>query len=150
MARIVTNKRIPEISVVIKSDRMNKEITELTRAVVEGFMTDLELTWLCAEAMDVVYKGGIPSVAEKRHLCWPECFDFQEGEHGGPVRYDPLHDDAQAMALVKKFGLFLGRFKDGHWCVDPPDQAEQLCSFRSTDLNRAIVECVAKMKSGNR
>jgi hypothetical protein len=60
--------------------------------------------------------------------------------------YDPLHDDAQAMALVKKFGLSIapelgqgrGLWRVNHW-RDPP-------LVLDTDLNRAIVECVAKMQ----
>ena len=47
-------------------------------------MTDLELTKLCAEAMGI-------EISPVRH-----------GD-GDFSLYDPLHDDAQAMALVKKF-----------------------------------------------
>ena len=44
-------------------------------------LTDLEIVRLCAEAM------GLTS--------------WQSGEG----RYDPLHDDAQAMELMKRLGL---------------------------------------------
>jgi hypothetical protein len=100
-----------------------------------GAMTDLEMVRLCAEAM-----GYIP-------------FGPADTPHGqvwltkvaGEV-YDPLHDDAQAMALVKKFGLSIapelgqgrGLWRVNHW-RDPP-------LVLDTDLNRAIVECVAKMQ----
>ena len=96
-------------------------------------MTDLELTRLCAEAMGRDVK-------------------LREGKYYGVtlVCYDPLHDDAQAMALVKKFGLSCWWYLsvDGRkaewWRVDaaPPHD----CTARNADLNRAICETVAKME----
>jgi hypothetical protein len=54
--------------------------------------------------------------------------------------FDPLHDDEQAMALVKKFGLTIyGPRKDIDWRVGTPS----IDTTESPDLNRAIVECVA-------
>jgi hypothetical protein len=80
-------------------------------------MTDLEMTKLCAEAMGV-----------------------DEVEVGSGRSYWPLTEDAQAMALVKKFMLnHLFRYRD--------NSGEFLEAVRYTDLNRAIVECVAKMQS---
>lgn len=79
---------------------------------------------------------------EIEHLCGQAMFSALEWEQR-LFDYDPLHDDAQAMALLKRFGLFLGRFSDGMWCVDSPLQEEQMCSYRNCDLNRAICECVA-------
>jgi len=65
--------------------------------------------------------------------------------------YDPLTDDAQAMALVKRFWLE-PRYNEHRdvpaWMVTPSYKAEP-CVI-STDLNRAIVECVAKMQADNK
>ena len=101
-------------------------------------MTDLEMTRLCAEAMGYECIDGL----------WLDEMRF------GPGRYDPLHDDAQAMALVKKLGL---------WIIQPDGRSETemvaylgskrigtqedlICGKHPTDLNRSIVECVAKMQ----
>lgn len=100
-------------------------------------MTDLEMTKLCAGAMGI---------------------DHRYCEAGNPVNsaepiYFPLHDDAQAMALVKRFKLDLDSPKGGlddEWCAGYGDDHSLTCSpiFQSSrDLNRAIVECVAKMQS---
>jgi hypothetical protein len=64
--------------------------------------------------------------------------------------YDPLHNDAQAMALVKKFELVLFRV---HHPETPdirrwqarPYQNQNTPTISSADLNRAIVECVANL-----
>lgn len=96
-------------------------------------MTDLEMTRLCAEAV------GIELVADNEVL-WVAGFV-------DAVEYDPLTDDAQAMELVKKLGLTVSQDPDGCWHVmtlycDGPQSA--------ADLNRAIVECVARMQAGKR
>jgi hypothetical protein len=93
-------------------------------------MTDLEMTRLCAEAM----------------------FDPLEWEQR-LFDYDPLHDDAQAMALVKKFGLTCDPANDvppyAPWrvCALPVggEDWNDIVNADSDDLNRAIVECIAKM-----
>lgn len=84
-------------------------------------MTDLEITKLCAEAMG--YDKTDPL--------------------GVALVYDPLHDDAQAMAMVKKFKLdcFENLDEEG-WIVDAGDGVHT----KHIDLNRAICECVAKMQ----
>jgi hypothetical protein len=57
--------------------------------------------------------------------------------------YDPLHDDAQAMALVKKFRLSLTAEHQGGWIVNRnTDEIE----VRNQWANRAVVEWVAKMQ----
>jgi hypothetical protein len=63
-----------------------------------------------------------------------------------PLPYNPLHDDAQAMALVKKFELGLGRGKDRSWIAHTTREAGTFCHSSNNDLNRAICECVAKMR----
>ena len=88
-------------------------------------MTDLEITRLCAEAMEII--------------------DAYPMYGGNP--YDPFHDDAQAMALVKKFLLSIDPAQPIGWHV-----AKQETKFfdaayaHEDDLNHAICECVAKMQ----
>ena len=109
-------------------------------------MTDLEMTRLCAEAMNYetfVADGWLRSRKIKGKL-------IRKGleylfEHNGAV-YDPLHDDEQAMALLKKFRPSIEPLEDGSWFADMfgGEYAE------ATDLNRAIVECAAKMQADRR
>ena len=101
-------------------------------------MTDLEMTRLCAEALG--YCGPIAPL--KAFVINPD------GQ--GDVPYDPLHDDAQAMALVKKLGLCIY-----YECLYPDSRVvwiairlgEPSTKISNSELNRAIVECVAKMQS---
>ena len=74
----------------------------------------------------------------------PENLYVSPNAFVGPwVLYNPLIDDAQAMALVKKFRLDIVRCDDGEFMVT---WGEKLGNFvKSPDLNRAIVECVANM-----
>ena len=76
-------------------------------------MTDFEITRLCAEAL-------LPNV-------WA---------HG---EWNPLHDDAQAMALVKKFQLAVAYLSPWYVSCSP-------YQVHADDLNRAICECVARMQ----
>lgn len=94
-------------------------------------MTDLEMTKLCAEAMDVAMITG--------NTIWSSD-------------YDPLHDDAQAMAMVKKFRLSIisgieGGYKVMQWRGDLIHKNAGYIYMTDLDLNRAIVECVAKMQT---
>lgn len=101
-------------------------------------MTDLEITKLCAEAMGL--KGvhiSHDKFGDARVLYVPS------GNDG--VRYNPLHDDAQAMALVKKLRLSVIAAPMAGWIVHNGEDATFTKSV-GTDLNRAICECVAKMK----
>ena len=100
-------------------------------------MTDLEITRLCAEAMKYSnlsdHLGGLP------------VFTSETGV------YDPLHDDAQAMALVKKFHIHLDKTlrtpddPKGLWIASNTDK---WTSEPTADLNRAICECVARVQKG--
>ena len=103
-------------------------------------MTDLEITKLCAEAVGVsVHEYQDGSLYHFGGLC-----------EGGIEDYDPLHDDAQAMALVKKFGLVCDPQQDGQDFADDPGWEVWLLDPETMsinpDLNRAICECVAKMQ----
>lgn len=100
-------------------------------------MTDLEMTRLCAEAM-----GDGEAIARPwpRDGGTPTCYVLI----GRDETYDPFHDDAQMVALVKKFNLGL----------NPPDPGtgdnEWMIGYecaRNIDLNRAVVECVAKTQA---
>jgi hypothetical protein len=106
-------------------------------------MTDLEMIKKCAEKMGYVYgKDGI----------WDGGI-YKDGERifSHSVNYNPLHDDAQAMALVKKFGLHLRPYdvdEGREWCVSCPDPKNPEYFFFHTyrqNLNTAIVECVSKL-----
>lgn len=112
-------------------------------------MTDLEITWLCAKA------SGLKGYVEERlstslglvRLCRPEL----ERPKGLPQWYWPLHDDAQAMLLVKKFELELlpRYFIDEGWRVSfyySQEEKEERVYSKNLDLNRAICECIAKMQ----
>ena len=100
-------------------------------------MTDLEMTRLCAEAM-----GLFGTIAPNGQTVW---------QRNSTKRYDPLHDNAQAMALVKKFGVSIGhngrtpRVYQVEWWASGQSLYPS-CDAEGEDLNRAIVECVAKMR----
>lgn len=94
-------------------------------------MTDLEMTKLCAEAMGWIEKAR---------------------RYG--MKIDPLHDDAQAMALVKKFHISIGApFPDTpQWECEIggrflPSGIKPFYGWATKDLNRAIVMSVAKMQA---
>mgnify|MGYP001573327389 CR=1 FL=1 len=94
-------------------------------------MTDLEITKLCAE--------GDGSLAAKLYL------QAISDTTGADIKawlegYAPLHDDAQAMALVKKFRLDIRQGQSGQttgWLVG---------GVFHPNLNRAICEAVANMQ----
>ena len=105
-------------------------------------MTDLEMVKKCAERM------GIDYLLEDEHgntgcgVFWTDPSDYYRTSE-----YDPLHDDAQAMALVKKFGLhvFIHSIKL-QWCAGSQRIGEnRYIKVMSPDLNRAIVVCVAQL-----
>lgn len=106
-------------------------------------MTDLEMTKLCAEAMGFQINSRLeyPVTSEARESYSEQGLPF--------IKYDPLHNDAQCMALVKKFGLEITR--NGwttlapFWMVTLPGEILVV----NADLNRAAVECIAKMSSSS-
>jgi len=97
-------------------------------------MTDLEMIKKCAEKEGYVPMQDVDGV-------------YIEINDGHMVDYDPIHDDAQAMALVKKFRLVIG-YSNG-WSAQKRKEdgdATLICgSYHYPDLNRAIVECVSKL-----
>ena len=92
-------------------------------------MTDTEITRACAEAMGLTQ--GDTGYALIGHM------------KNHP--YNPLHNDAQAMALVKKFRLNIGQLSDGTCKVFRMDK-DDLWDADSKDMNRAICETVAKLQ----
>lgn len=103
-------------------------------------MTDHEMTRLCAEAMG--YKIVYP-----KDDSMPVCVESQRGAG----LYNPLGDDSQALALVKKFEMQiwpdherrLGNAKLLGWTAFIAKHG----TASNLELNRAIVECVAKMQA---
>lgn len=130
-------------------------------------MTDYEITKICAEVMGWKHLGSVgvvlppdvkyPSEADARFKgelwCLSGSNDWWTDPEGhtvcGPCQGlpDPLNDDAQAMALVKKFQLTIG-YSDG-WSAGKGEIGKEggYCrSFHYPDLNRAICVCVAAMQ----
>ena len=99
-------------------------------------MTDLEITKLCAEAMGL----EVPSWSVKATVL--TVYDSA----GVLSRYDPLHDDTQAMALVKEFGLTILPNDDDSWWVGLSLYSPDTESADADTLNRAIGLCIAKIE----
>jgi len=100
---------------------------------------DLEMIKKCADRMD--YK-----VALDIHGTFFLVTDGTKQPHR--FDYNPLTDDAQAMALVKKYGIHIFRDENLDWSAKITDRKTQrlvAAAFRYPDLNRAIVECVSKL-----
>lgn len=113
-------------------------------------MTDLELTRLCAEAMGFNVLSAHSAPASNAEFC------MIGGNGILPFAYNPLHDDAQAMQLVKKFPMVIepeynevGENSWGITCLRINKRgrfAEDSVVRHAFDLNRAIVECCANMQ----
>ena len=90
-------------------------------------MTDLEMTKLCAEAMEL-FKQGRTFTAE-------------------PPHYDPIHKDVEAMELIKKFHIAIG-WNPG-WAAFRQDTKKWVYG-EERDLNYTICLCVAKMQASKK
>lgn len=106
-------------------------------------MTDLEMTRLSAEAMGY-------DVFDDYRDCHPHVDGVAvRGEGDGVTRYHPLTNDAQAMALVKRFAITIDSYPEAsHWDARIFDKAATHVISGAEyvdDLNRAIVTCVAQM-----
>lgn len=100
-------------------------------------LTDLEVTKLCARAM------GIPEWA---------TFSVEATATAESEIYDPLHDDAQAMALVKKFQItcvYMMDYKTEEWTCEAftGSGGRPQSSASDKSFNRAICLCVAQMQA---
>ncbi len=103
-------------------------------------MDDLDATRLCAEAMGI--EVTLKPIRGTIMRWW-----FMDGNV--ERNYQPLHDDAQAMALVKRLGLWIEDTEDGwgrsYWRVTTNRIGGKWTYTDDKDLNRAIVMCVATM-----
>ena len=98
-------------------------------------MTDLKITRLCAEAMGLEFK-----VAQELYCSWNAPLEIWTKDGS----YNPLYDDAEAMALVKKLGIEIHCRTDRNgWYVGIVDSDGMT---PDGDLNRAICLCVAAMQ----
>lgn len=98
-------------------------------------MTDLEITKRCAEKIGIDIQLIAPETGfpgdEPHYRLISMC-------EGGADPYNPLHDDTQAMALVKKFpAACIDAMNDARW--------EAFNLNEPLDINRAICECVAQL-----
>jgi hypothetical protein len=102
-------------------------------------MTDLDMLKLCAEALGLQHSMRVCGFAAWPVLCASRYDDpivFQP--------YNPLRDDAQALALVKHFRMDIKNYfgESNTWVVVATIAGWDLS--KNADLNRAIVECAAK------
>jgi hypothetical protein len=105
---------------------------------------DDEWVWL---RLNTSLDSPMPKGAEPRFLT-KQFFEWV-------LRYDPLKNDEQAMALVKKFGLEIEQIGSDEkcWVVSATgeylEEQERWETFESEseNLNRAICECVAKLST---
>lgn len=105
-----------------------KTLSDMQKTLLSA--EDLEKTRLCAMAMDL---GSQIAHSERRIV----LIDFGI--------YDPLHDDAQALQLVKRYTQPCLHAMQVY--MDTAGGPSEYYD-RSQNLNRAIVECVAKIEKG--
>ena len=94
-------------------------------------MNDLQINAACAVAMGIHH--NVKPLRGKVLRCY-----YMSGNR--ELMYDPLHDDAQAMAMFKKFNLEI----DKENSVNSRGMVN--FNYRHNNLNRAICECVATME----
>lgn len=106
-------------------------------------MSDLEIQRLCAEAMALTLLPVLPYPASENEGKPPIAFEVMMANGIQRERYDPLTNDVQMVALVKRFSpMMVPSLHDMGvvWTVTLPTHQAQNYS----DLNRAVCECVAK------
>ena len=111
-------------------------------------MTDLEINRLCAEAMGIDLEAEADR-ADARQGKWLHGYEK-------PL-YNPLHDDAQAMALdevIFKAGFGMS-FSPKHVCVYPMNTTIEFYRMNADMTNaenrrRWRCECVAKMQQARK
>ena len=104
-------------------------------------LSDVEITRRCAAAMGykIIGNAKLRLTAEELDLVHVDLWGV-----GLPHVFDPLHDDKQAMGLVKKLNLgILEADSNGWWEVSRRTDCN---SFGHKDLNRAICGYVANME----
>ena len=105
-------------------------------------MDDLEITRLCATAMKyTITRANLQPFGQ----VW--VIPTHDEQSLPSIKlYDPLHNDAQAMALVKRFWLtVICTSNPGYeiWQVKPSTESGGMLH---ESLNRAICQCVAVMR----
>ena len=107
-------------------------------------MSDLEITRLCAEAMGFVWSSS------------SKKYPFTEPIHSSAAwvngeLYDPLHDDAQAMALedwlIERGYLWQENGLLRYSSLDRSFEYANFSLFDKAARRKAICECVARMAS---
>lgn len=111
---------------------MTRPVTETPRGkpVEEDYAADAKMVRLCADAM-----GIKPDERTVRNVNYGYALAM--------MGYNPIKNDKQAMALVKKFGISIRKTDPDWWDAWLPLQP---VDGGSPDLNRAIVLCVASMQ----
>lgn len=108
-----------------------------------GNASDIEIVEKCAKAMGLqpYERGGFIQQCSSYGI-------YIVGELGGRgyTEYSPLTDDAQAMALMKKFRMDIQQFNDGE-CHALTAYADGFSN--GYDLNRAICNCAASMDTAS-
>ena len=121
-------------------------------------MTDEQITEACRLALGWKHLGAVgvagpkPGEPDPPGLwCLSGGNDWWRDPEGNPVcgrcesLPDPLHDRAQAMALVEEFSIHLFRDgKDAPWEASIGD-SQPAAEASNKDLNLAICACVAKL-----
>lgn len=100
-------------------------------------MTDLDLVRTCADAMGLRFlvKDGLTGRQFLVKKIGKSSYD-----------YNPLTDDEDAMALVKKFKLNIAQLSTGDCQVFAQTVYGPYAVGSSKDLNRAICECVYEIQ----
>jgi phage tail sheath gpL-like len=114
--------------------KLQKEITAASKVGGDNEMNDIEMVKACAEAVGIELRRDSA-----------QSYKFIGGkwyEHN----FDPIHDDAQALALVKRLHLDIEQYQNsnGTWYYVAQTHGTEYHAC-ADDLNRAIVECVAKL-----
>lgn len=104
-------------------------------------MTDHEMTRLCAEAMGYEIDDGPSNGGGVGNTGFDMLGRAVLDWHNGKF-FAPLQDDADAMALVKKYATEIWKGRS-EWRVAIDERFLTV----SADLNRAICGCVAKMQA---
>lgn len=103
------------------------------------------MTRLCAEAMGFKEAYSIHEYEGVLVYCPPPHGEIK-------VEYNPLFNDAQAMALVKRFGLWLmqDELTTKWWARTKSGDVDCRYSMAHDSLNLAVVQCVAWRQSDKR
>lgn len=113
-------------------------------------LSDIEMTLACAAAVGFVpltLGHGIPQIASEHSIYVLDEYGDHEIDGKRHRVYDPLHDDAQAMALVRKFEPDIVHSLDGFVTVSiyDTDALPHSVTGKAPDLIRCICECVANI-----